>query len=359
MRSFLFLVVGLLCAQAAFSQTSIRMIVNEESKPCRRMMEQTCLQVQKDGSSEWELFYDNIKGFEFEPGYRYEIIVLQTERPEPVPQDLSRYLYKLDRVVSKVAVNAVLEREDVPADNWRVVSLKGMLQNSNDLQIRLSGDGTHISGKSGCNQFTAPVTWNKKRTKMTIGDMALTKMLCDEDRMKLEQAFTSDISGKTFKMQKENGQWIWKRNWKQVLVLEQYNEPVKTEKEMIIDPTPPDRTAWDYFSGKHLKVIQLNGNNLADSKAYLVFDGPNGRFSGNNGCNQTSGSYVIVGNTISFSKVMSTKMACIDETAQATERGMQAIFNSTGLTVDFAEQVMNIYDASGKLVLMLAIDGSK
>jgi len=48
-------------------------------------------------------FYDNIEGFEFESGYNYEIKVKKELRPEPVPADVSRYLYKLIEIVSKTA----------------------------------------------------------------------------------------------------------------------------------------------------------------------------------------------------------------------------------------------------------------
>jgi heat shock protein HslJ len=360
MRSFSILISGLLMSvQAVFSQTSINMIVHEESKPCRRMMEQTCLQVQKNGSSEWELFYDPIKGFLFEEGYRYEIVVIQTERPEPVPQDLSRYIYKLDRIVSKTPATEVRTFSETgsakmaPSEMWRVVSLNGIIQNGNDLIIDMAGDGMHISAWSGCSRSDGGVSYNKKHTKISVKELGGIQFRCGEEQMKLEKEFLNAISGKKFKISRENGQWIWKRKRKQILVMEPY------EPKVIIDPVPmEERIAWDYFSGKNLKVIQLNGNSMPETKANLTFDAQNNHFSGSNGCNQVNGNFVSNGTAITFSKVASTKMKCNDQ-ADIIEKKIMAILNSPGLTVDFADQVMNIYDASGALVLMLAIDGSK
>jgi len=360
MKSVLSLAFGLLvCLQTVFSQTTIRMIVHEESKPCRRMMEQTCLQVQKNGSSEWELFYESIKGFTFEPGYRYEIDVIQTERPEPVPEDLPRYLYRLDKVISKTAVSSStgemhtmeLEKVAPPANMWKVVSLNGLQLNTDELYFGLNEEETAIAGKSGCNQFNTAVKFNKKKSKVKTNAVASTMMMCSEEAMKLEKDFNTSLADRSFKISKMNDQWIWKRKGKVVLVLEKY--------EPIVKEDVTERTPWDYFNGKTLKVIQLNGEEIEDSKAHLVFNTETSSFSGNNGCNQVSGTYKVNGNSISFSKVATTKMACLDEMMQATERSIQAILGTKSLTVDFAESVMNIYDASGKLVMMLAVDGSK
>lgn len=331
--------------QAVTAQTTIRMTVNETPQSCQRMMPMTCLQVQKNGSQEWELFYDRIKGFEYEPGFRYEIVVVQTERPEPVPQDLSKYLYSLEKLVSKVPMA-------VPGSvtGWKVVTMNGKGINEL-LYLAFDDQLSQLYGNSGCNQFTIPVSFSKNKKKLTTKNGTSTLMACAEDKMALETEFLQTISNKKLKLSNADGKWTWKKGSKEVLVLEAMALPGAENEERISEAHTP----WDYFNGKHLKVIQLNGNEVNDSKAFLSFDTENHRFSGNNGCNQVSGVFESDGKTILFGKVMSTKMACTDETMQQTERAMQAIFAQSGLTVDFAEQVVNIYDASGKLILMLAV----
>ena len=91
----------------------------------------------------------------------------------------------------------------------------------------------------------------------------------------------------------------------------------------------------------------------------MIFDKQANRFSGSNGCNQINGTYTAEGNTIEFSGIVTTKMMCTDENIQKTERAIMDNLRKSGLTVDFAEQVINIYDASGALVLMMAVTEEK
>lgn len=346
MNRYLFLLFSLFSLPKAFSQeTTIRMIVNEETQECRRMIPMTCLLVQRDGSQEWTLFYDRIKGFEHEQGYRYEIIVVQTRRPEPIPQDLSEYLYRLEKVVSKTWMYP--EKSGNSDNTWKVGSLNGVQLNTDDIYFSFNEDSTAISGKSGCNQFSVPVSFNKKRTKIKTKGITSTLMMCSEEQMQREQAFTSALSNAKFKLSKDGEQWLWKKGRKVVLIAEPHTLPLEPSAQ---------RTPWDFFDGKTLKVIQLNGESVGLENAHLVFDKKAGRFSGNNGCNQTGGSFSSENGTIRFSEVYSTKMACMDEEVQKVEKGINVVFAEKNLTIDFAEHVMNIYGPDGKLVLMLAAE---
>jgi heat shock protein HslJ len=194
-----------------------------------------------------------------------------------------------------------------------------------------------------------PVSLSKNGKKLKTTAVTATEMACGDEAMAIEKELFGTISDKKLKLVHRDGYWIWKKGSKEVLVLEAAAIP---KSDAITEEV---RTPWDYFNGKHLKLIQLNGNQVTDSKAHLVFDAENRRFSGSNGCNQVSGVFESNGGAILFGKVMSTKMACTDETVQQTERAVMAIFNQSGLTIDFAEQVVNIYDASGKLVMMLGV----
>lgn len=62
------------------------------------------------------------------------------------------------------------------------------------------------------------------------------------------------------------------------------------------------QSAWD--------LTQLNGRNVPDSNAFLTFDSARKGISGNAGCNRMFGSYSVIGNTIKFSKIGTTKMFC-------------------------------------------------
>lgn len=61
---------------------------------------QKCMQIRRAPEEDWELFYDQIEGFVFEPGFVYELRVKVTPRAE-VPADASSIKYRLLEVVSK------------------------------------------------------------------------------------------------------------------------------------------------------------------------------------------------------------------------------------------------------------------
>ena len=84
----------------------VKMVVGPEKVDCVGEGPMTCLQVKFDGDSEWMLFYDNIAGFEFEPGFEYELLVTKTEVEDP-PAGASSIQYALVEVVGKTAVETV------------------------------------------------------------------------------------------------------------------------------------------------------------------------------------------------------------------------------------------------------------
>ena len=56
------------------------------------------------GSENWTLFYDEIEGFDFIPGFVYDLEVSITER-NPVPQDVGKYKYTLIKEIRRTAAD--------------------------------------------------------------------------------------------------------------------------------------------------------------------------------------------------------------------------------------------------------------
>lgn len=63
----------------------------------------SALSVLRNGSAEWELFYDEIYGFEFIPGFEYELEVRISGVEDPA-QDASSLRYELVRVIERKPV---------------------------------------------------------------------------------------------------------------------------------------------------------------------------------------------------------------------------------------------------------------
>lgn len=84
------------------------MRVNSYTVDCVGELAGKCLLVQegdKIGTQEWSYFYfeDSIEGFEFEPGYIYDIAVQKTRVNNP-PMDMPATKYELLEVISKIEV---------------------------------------------------------------------------------------------------------------------------------------------------------------------------------------------------------------------------------------------------------------
>ncbi|WP_343748242.1 META domain-containing protein [Fluviicola sp.] len=337
-----------------FAQKTIRMVVKEECVPCRRMMPQTCYQVQKNGSKTWELFYENIQGFEYVAGNRYVIDVIETPRPEPVPQDLSKYTYKLGKIIS---VTPKISSDEGAL--YRVTRMNG--KDMSNVPLSLSFDSTflRIYGRSGCNNFFSAVKLNKKQTKISVKPGGGTLMACQDDQMAIEREFLATISDKTFKIALKDGKMIWTAKRKEILVFERAEGKPQPEDPAANSGGRPEKTPWNYFNQQEMKLIQMDGTAVHGTKAGIKMDMATNSFTGSNGCNRISGTMATTRNTVEFSNIMSTKMLCADEVVATTERRFMEILNSKGLTVDFAEQVLNVYDTKGKLVLMFAVDATK
>jgi hypothetical protein len=74
--------------------------VNSKLVDCVGVQPRKCLQVRESPDEEWELFYDDIRGFDFEPGFRYTLRVDVQQIEEP-PADASSLQYELVEVVNK------------------------------------------------------------------------------------------------------------------------------------------------------------------------------------------------------------------------------------------------------------------
>jgi hypothetical protein len=67
---------------------------------CTGVMPMECFRIRRLPDTNWELFYDSIVGFEYEPGFTYVIEVFETQ-VNPAPADASGLSYRLRRIVSK------------------------------------------------------------------------------------------------------------------------------------------------------------------------------------------------------------------------------------------------------------------
>lgn len=71
--------------------------------------------------------------------------------------------------------------------------------------------------------------------------------------------------------------------------------------------------------GKRWTLTEMEGRKFSADQPTIEFDRHQKRVSGSSGCNRLSGAFEIDGSMMMFSRIISTKMACIDVELQRVE----------------------------------------
>ncbi len=83
------------------TKDTVRMTVASEKRMAMGVAPMEVLQVKEGNSENWSLFYSDIEGFNYEPGYEYVLDVKKENRTDPVPADASSIKYTLVKEISK------------------------------------------------------------------------------------------------------------------------------------------------------------------------------------------------------------------------------------------------------------------
>ena len=102
MRQSLYLLLTLLvCACKTITAEAEEILyVNSEKVDCYGVIMQQCMQVRTDETTEWQLFYDRIDGFQHKAGYSYKLAV-NIVRLENPAQDASSKRYQLKKIIEE------------------------------------------------------------------------------------------------------------------------------------------------------------------------------------------------------------------------------------------------------------------
>lgn len=167
--------------------------INSAMVNCTGVSPTVCLQMQESAeidSDKWELFYDEIKGFDFEPGYFYQLKINETQLDKSdIPADGSSHSYRLVTVLKKeldphyFRINDIWVLETIRTEKMDIMDEMPFIEiNLSDLKIY---------GKAGCNSFNGNVdTYNL--THINFGSIASTKMMCPD--MAVETALFLQLS---------------------------------------------------------------------------------------------------------------------------------------------------------------------
>ncbi|GJM34700.1 MAG: hypothetical protein DHS20C18_37010 [Saprospiraceae bacterium] len=164
---------------------TLTLYVAAQRVDCTGVGPQTCYQTRQSPKEDWTLFYGQIEGFDFEPGYEYQLIVEKTTIPNP-PADASSFKYKLKKQVAKTRVDY-----GGLHDIWALESLNGKTVDVTERpRLELFPGEERIGGFAGCNQFFGKMKLDGQ--KVDFSGIGSTRMFCD-GKMDLESQFLSAL----------------------------------------------------------------------------------------------------------------------------------------------------------------------
>ena len=205
----LFLVLGTIfifsCATGDTQGSKHVYWINSTKASCLGMAPAKCLQVQRSemlDPAAWVSFHAPIKGFEYEPGYIYKLLVRERHLdPDSIPADASSIEYTLVEILER--------RQDMKLginDTWVLLKIKeetlqAAVEGISPPHLEINVGEMRYLGKDGCNNFNGGIIELDERT-VRFGIAAGTRMMCPD--MKVPDLFNSTLPAVSSWEVKEN-----------------------------------------------------------------------------------------------------------------------------------------------------------
>lgn len=326
---------------SGFAQEIIKLEIKENKVPCTGVAPMECLQVKEEKNKEWTYFYENIQGFNYEPGFTYKLKVEKNKKLGNLPADASAFEYKLKKVISKKKVKEIKVKKENDLDIFGkklvLSQLNGKAVNNGSVYFEINESDKTISGKSGVNRFNS--SFEFQNNELIVKPGMGTLMAGDPETMKLESEFNKALLTPFKVIQKGN----------EVQFLDS-----KSNKVVMILNTPSANDIWSFINDKEWKLFMLENVGKDFGNASITFNINNKKITGNNGCNRFFGDFSTEADEIKFGSLATTRMACTNDEAKETQDLMMKYLNEGTLRFDVAEQTLNLYQ-DNKLVMMFGL----
>ncbi len=290
-----------------------------------------CLNVHKGkdlSDSNWEHFYANIEGFEFEEGYMKKIKVKETKlNLKDVPADGSSIKYEL------------VEELDKQPDHRALVKGKWILNRFNEGPVNRSVtlptmeitlNEMSVSGSGGCNMYSGPIEQLSSGI-IRFGNMASTRKACFNKNIESEYLKAMG-KVKTYQIKESN------------LIF--YNE----EGKEILSYMKQEEQVANYRLHDIWTAVRINRNpiNRMVKTPRLEINLKKNKIFGNDGCNEFSGPIKEISDTrLIFGNIVSTRKMCRE--MDITDSFNEAMHKVTSYKIEKLTLILT--DSNGKEVL--------
>lgn len=295
--------------------TEKTLYVGPELVDCTGVAPQQCMQVRETPDGEWLLFYDQIEGFTYEPGFEYELVVSVQQVPNP-PADASSLKYTLVEEVSKTpAAGMEGEPSTLEGPTWRLVAMGDMDVASRAMAggsvTALFADGT-VSGSAGCNQYSMGYTVEGDNLSTTPGPV--TMMACPEPIMTLEQEYLIAMGAAETYAVTEG----------MLTIAYHGDQTLKFVAQPTLGLEDPLWNVTGYNNGQQAVTSVVLGTEITMAFA-------RGTVSGSAGCNTYSASYTINGDGLTIGPAATTRKMCPEEGVMEQEQQFLAALETAAM----------------------------
>ena len=160
--------------------------VNSAKVDCVGVVPMQCFQIKNEENEPWSNFYQEISGFDYEPGFIYKLKVsIDTLDKATLPADKSYLEYKLIDVLSKEK-DPYLSLHNI----WAITEIMGV---ESDLEINIRT--MSIMGSDGCNQYQGKIE-TLSGNEIRFGPIMGTRKACPE--MHIPNNYTSALSNVSY-----------------------------------------------------------------------------------------------------------------------------------------------------------------
>jgi heat shock protein HslJ len=313
----------------------IKMIVREEQTTCYTTQETTCYWVKLKNYKDWSSLAAPIENFDYEEGYRYELIV-DRQKPENNSTNIDDFKYTLVKIASKELVASPPSIYFDSIKNSKLYITYFLDQDISDqvLHLYLNTDNNKITINGPCNTLMGTYTANG--SMLNIGPIASTRKACP-NQSELENQLASSFNNSHLKYKKA----------------EDYILVYKNDKHIMTLSKNYSNQEFKYLASKNWKLYKYDTTLMTHKlvKSYLKFDDKNQTISGFDGCNTFNGKVEVLKNKIEFNQIVSTMKGCVDAVVNDISNNYARIFNTKNLTYEIKDD--RLYIKSGENILMI------
>jgi len=165
-------------------EETLTLVVNSLKVPCEGVGQRSCLQVKYEGDKDWQLFYSEIEGLDYEEGYLYSLEIIKRERDkENMPMDVSSYTYHLKSVLEKTK-DMSIQLNDIWGltsiwDGKQEISIRDKSLRKGYPMLELNTRTMQFSGHDGCNTFSGTID-SLNQNELVFGNAITSLMNCKD-----------------------------------------------------------------------------------------------------------------------------------------------------------------------------------